>query len=188
MASSSKHPMIYWAQRSENVLLTIEVEDMNVTLLKIEGNKFHIQGSNKEGVKYEAELELYDGLKGSDVRRIPTARHVELIIPKEKEEWWPRLLKTTAKVQWIKVDFNKWVDEDEENEAAALPEGMNFDFGGGAGGGNNFDFSSMMGGAGGQDFGGQDFDMPEGADDDDDEDDDMPELADAEEQPTTSKA
>jgi prostaglandin-E synthase len=187
MASSSKHPMIYWAQRSENVLLTIEVEDMNVTLLKIEGNKFHIQGSNKEGVKYEAELELYDDLKGSDVRRIPTARHVELIIPKEKEEWWPRLLKTTAKVQWIKVDFNKWVDEDEENEAAALPEGMNFDFGG-AGGGNNFDFSSMMGGAGGQGFGGQDFDMPEGADDDDDEEDDMPELADAEEQPTTSKA
>uniref|UniRef100_A0AC34FMD9 CS domain-containing protein n=1 Tax=Panagrolaimus sp. ES5 TaxID=591445 RepID=A0AC34FMD9_9BILA len=173
MASTTKHPMIYWAQRTEHVLLTIEVEDMNVTLLKVEGNKFHITGSNKEGVKYDADLELYDDLKGADIRRIPTARHVELIIPKEKEEWWPRLLKTTSKVQWIKVDFNKWVDEDEENEAQALPEGMNFDFGAG-GGGNNFDFSSMMGGAGGQDFG--NMELPEGADDGDEEEDDMPEL------------
>lgn len=98
MASSTKHPMIYWAQRSDKLLLTVEVDDMNVSMLKIEGNKFHIQGSNKEGTKYDAELELFDELKGSDIRRIPTARHVELIIPKEKEEWWPRLLKDTKKV------------------------------------------------------------------------------------------
>jgi hypothetical protein len=34
-----------------------------------------------------------------------------------KEDYWPRLLKDAAKVQFLKTDFDKWVDEDEQNEA-----------------------------------------------------------------------
>jgi hypothetical protein len=41
------------------------------------------------------------------------------MIPKAKEEWWPRLLKSSNKVHWIKADFDKWVDEDEAMEEAA---------------------------------------------------------------------
>ena len=29
---------------------------------------------------------------------------------------WPRLLKAAGKVPHVKTDFNKWVDEDEEDE------------------------------------------------------------------------
>lgn len=29
---------------------------------------------------------------------------------------WPRLLKAPGKVPHVKTDFNKWVDEDEEDE------------------------------------------------------------------------
>jgi hypothetical protein len=41
-----------------------------------------------------------------------------------KEEFWPRLLKDNKKVHFLKTDFDKWVDEDEQDEA---PED---DFGG----------------------------------------------------------
>jgi hypothetical protein len=44
---------------------------------------------------------------------------VELVIPKIQDGWWPRLLKSPSKVQWIKVDFDKWLDEEEANEAEA---------------------------------------------------------------------
>ena len=53
-------------------------------------------------------------------------------------EYWPRLTKDKVKNSRITVDWNKWVDEDEENEAPEM--GGDFDpammsqFGGGAGG------------------------------------------------------
>lgn len=34
-----------------------------------------------------------------------------------KEEFWPRLLKDAKKVHYLKTDFDKWVDEDEQEEA-----------------------------------------------------------------------
>lgn len=34
------------------------------------------------------------------------------------EAYWPRLLKESKKVHFLKTDFDKWVDEDEQNEAA----------------------------------------------------------------------
>lgn len=34
-----------------------------------------------------------------------------------KDEYWPRLLKENKKLHFLKTDFDKWVDEDEQNEA-----------------------------------------------------------------------
>jgi prostaglandin-E synthase len=53
---------------------------------------------------------------------------------KDNDGYWPRLLKDSKKVHWIKIDWNKWKDEDEEEEEEAA---------GGAGG---------AGGMGGADF------------------------------------
>lgn len=50
---------------------------------------------------YEAELQLYGNLKGDERRQVATDRRVELVIPKETSEWWPRLLKEKSKV----IDF-----------------------------------------------------------------------------------
>ena len=61
------------------------------------------------------------------------------ISKKDKEaEYWPRITKEKVKNSRITVDWNKWVDEDEEDEAPAMggdfdPSMMNA-FGGGAGG------------------------------------------------------
>ncbi|CAD5214805.1 unnamed protein product [Bursaphelenchus xylophilus] len=139
-----KHPIILWAQREDTILLTVEVMDMNVEVLNYEDSTktFTIKGSTKTGDKYEAALKLYEELEWSDRNRIKTDRHVELIINKKKPSWWPRLLESKDKVQWIKVDFNKWIDEDDEEEAA----GAGFD----SSAFQNFDFSKF-GGAGGED-------------------------------------
>ncbi len=32
-----------------------------------------------------------------------------------KKEHWPRLLKNSGKYNWLKADWGKWVDEDEED-------------------------------------------------------------------------
>ena len=77
-----------------------------------------------------------------------------------KAAFWPRLIKPTAKNQYIQVDWSKWVDEDEEEEdpnkglGGFDPSAMH-GFGGGAGPGG-------FGAPGG--FGGY-----EGGDEDDEE-------------------
>lgn len=43
MASTTKHPIILWAQRDALVYLTIEVDDMKIEKLEFKGDKFHIK-------------------------------------------------------------------------------------------------------------------------------------------------
>ncbi|KAI6176517.1 CS domain and HSP20-like chaperone domain-containing protein [Aphelenchoides bicaudatus] len=168
MSADKRHPLILWAQRDNVLFLTIEIEDAKVEKLVFEGSKFFISATNGSGKEnYEADLELYGPVKGTERRQIATARHIELVVPKETDEWWPRLLKKSIKVPWLKVDFNKWVDEDE------VAEEQSFDF-------NSMNFpggSDMFGGGG---FGGLG-DAGLGEDDEDSEDEDeaaLPKLDD----------
>lgn len=72
---------------------------------------------------------------------------------KEESKWWPRLLKENKKYHWLKVDFNKWKDEDDsgaedDNFNENSYEDMMKSFGGGApnfgaGGGANFNIDGM---------------------------------------------
>lgn len=80
---------------------------------------------------------------------------MELALRKKeaKAEFWPRLLKEAKKVHFLKTDFDKWVDEDEQEEV----EDDYSNFGGlGEGSGlGGIDFSKLGAGAGGDDaFGG----------------------------------
>lgn len=68
---------------------------------------------------YAVELEFYGEIDPEASRVNHTARDVEMKLRKKelKEEYWPRLLKESKKVHFLKTDFDKWVDEDEQNEA-----------------------------------------------------------------------
>jgi len=173
-----KHPTVLWAQRSQNLYISIEIEDMKVDELTINENKFVFKG--KHGAdQYEVDLTLYGKLKGDERRQINTKRRLEFVIPKENAEWWPRLVQDKVKIPWLKVDFDKWKDEDEDNK-----EDEEFNFGG-------MDFSNFgmpggmgMPGMGMPGMGMPGMGMPGGGlddldlDDNDDGDEDMGELED----------
>ncbi|KAI1305473.1 HSP20-like chaperone [Xylaria venustula] len=194
-------PEVLWAQRSSStdpeknfIYLTISVPDVPKENLKLDlqptSLTFH---GHSETLKrtYHLELSFYAEIDPEESKINHTARNVELKLRKKelKEEYWPRLLKDAAKVQFLKTDFDKWVDEDEQNEA---PEDDFNQFGGGMPG-----MGGGMEGLGGGDFGGIDFSklggagggLPEGSDDEDDEDDDeMPALEGDEDAKTDAKA
>jgi len=68
-----------------------------------------------------------------------------------KLEYWPRLTKDKIKTPYIKTDFSKWVDEDEQDGTVEKDANDEPDFGGMGGlGGGGF----VGGGFGGGDFGG----------------------------------
>ena len=70
-----------------------------------------------------------------------------IIIKKERQsEYWPRLTKEKIKNAFLKTDFSKWVDEDEQNGETVVQEepdmGMG-GMGGGMGGGMDFEKASV---------------------------------------------
>ncbi|KAI6780288.1 uncharacterized protein J7T54_005390 [Emericellopsis cladophorae] len=197
--SETATPEVLWAQRSSDsdpeknfIYLTISVPDVpneGLTLdLKSTGLNFTgTSGTLKR--KYHVELEFYAEIDPEQSKINHTAKNIEFKLQKKdlKEEYWPRLLKDSKRLHFLKTDFDKWVDEDEQEEA---PE-QDFNQFGGMGGMPGMGGMGGMGGEGG-DFGGIDFSklgaggMPDlgglGAgvnpDDvgDDDDEDDMPAL------------
>lgn len=183
------HPEVTWAQRSssteaERNYLYVDIKAPDVAKsaadLKITSKNVTFTGESKKGVKYHVSLDLYAEIDPENSKVNHNDREVELVLRKKelKEEYWPRLLETKQKVHFLKTDFDKWVDEDEQDEVQDDDYANNFgDFGAGdgAGGLGNIDFSklggldpSALGGA----LGGEEAEGAEG----EEEEEDMPEL------------
>ncbi|TKX21944.1 CS domain-containing protein 1 [Elsinoe australis] len=199
-------PEVTWAQRSSSsdaeknhIYLTISVPDVDPKqiTLDIQPTYLDFKGySETKKATYAVKLEFFEEIDPKESKIHHTPRDVELVLRKKelKEDYWPRLLKDKSRVHFLKTNFDKWVDEDEQNEVAedddymsrmggmgGMPgmEGMGGMPGmggmggmpgmGGDGGFGGIDFSKLGAGAGGMDFGGA-------GDDGEDDDDEMPEL------------
>ncbi|KAK7421433.1 p23 chaperone protein wos2 [Neonectria magnoliae] len=197
MATTS-FPEVLWAQRSSVadaeknfVYVTITAPDVpkNDIKLDVKPTSITFTGTSSSLKKtFHVELELWGEIDPENSRINHTGKNVELKLQKKelKEEYWPRLLKEAKRVHFLKTDFDKWVDEDDQNEAAdedfsqfgnqpgagmgGMPGMDGGDFGG-------IDFSKLAaGGAGGlpnmDALGGEDADE----DEEEEEEDDMPAL------------
>ncbi|KAJ7566744.1 hypothetical protein O6H91_02G116700 [Diphasiastrum complanatum] len=125
----SRHPEIVWAQRSDKVYLTVELPDAKnpKVTLDPEGKFVFTASAGPENHLYESELELFDKVNVEASKISAGPRHIFTVIQKGEKKWWKRLLKAKGKQPpYIRVDWNKWVDEDEEQESKL----DNFDLGG----------------------------------------------------------
>ncbi|RGP75858.1 hypothetical protein FSPOR_451 [Fusarium sporotrichioides] len=193
--SDTVYPEVLWAQRSSEsdasknfIYLTISVPDVSKENIKLDLQPTKLEFTGTSSTlkrKYHVELELFGEIDPAESKINHTSKNVELKLQKKelKEEYWPRLLKEQKRVHFLKTDFDKWVDEDEQNEA---PEDDFSQFGGmGAGGMPDMGGMGGMGGGMGGDFGGIDFSKlgggagfpgAEGELDEEEGDDDMPAL------------
>ncbi|KAJ7982440.1 HSP20-like chaperones superfamily protein [Quillaja saponaria] len=145
----SRHPSVKWAQRSDKIYVTIDLPDAKEVKLKLPDGKFFFS-ANKDGVPYEFDIELFDKVNVEESKCNIGVRSVVYVIKKVERKWWPRLIKQEGKPPvFLKVDWDKWVDEEDENEMAE----MDFD---------HADFSNLDG---------DDFDMDDLKEDDFDMDD-----------------
>ncbi|KJY01945.1 hsp90-binding co-chaperone like protein [Zymoseptoria brevis] len=203
--SKTMTPEVTWAQRSSkteaeknHIFLTIAVVDVDPKKIKldIQPTSLTFTGySESKKADYAVKLDFYAEIDPSASKINHSPRAVELVLQKKElaEEYWPRLLKDSKKVHFLKTDFDRWVDEDEQDavgeeddymsKMGGMPGGMGGGMPGmggmggmgGDGGFGGIDFSKLggMGGMGGMDMSGMGGDDDEG---DDDDDEDMPEL------------
>jgi len=133
--SSIVRPPVEWAQRKDVLLVTVKVEDCLEPKYEFTDDALHVTGTGgRDKRPFDGSIQFYKEIDPSKARLIPSDRCVHFVIPKkESGPFWPRLLKSDKKVHWLKVDFDKWRDEDELSD---------FDE-------SNFDLNDMMGKMGG---------------------------------------
>ncbi|WVQ80331.1 hypothetical protein IAT38_002436 [Cryptococcus sp. DSM 104549] len=189
------HPEIAYAERSsatepeKNIIyFTINAPDINgEPKLDIKPTEISFSakaGDAAKGVpekEYAFDLQLYSEIIPEETKKVVTSRAIVLILRKKtpQAEYWLRLTKEKPNRNWIKTDFAKWVDEDEQEPTEDLTQGMQgmqdpraqmggmggpggMDMasmfgGGGAGGPGGMDMASMFGGGGAGGPGGMDF-------------------------------
>jgi len=170
MASSGiAQAPIEWAQRKDVIYLTIGVDGCKEPQIDVTDDKFHFRGrGGPDQREFECTLEFYKQVDGANARRVASGRNIQYVIPKkESGPFWPRLLKADKKVHWVKIDFDKWKDEDDLSDEE---------------GGAKFDFNDMMGQMGGFNAG-----KPDLEDLEDSDNEELPDLEDDKEEETAEK-
>ncbi|KAJ6291870.1 hypothetical protein OIU76_023878 [Salix suchowensis] len=142
----SRHPEVLWAQKSDKVYLTIALPDAKDISVKCEGEGlFSFSAVGVQGETFNFSMELFgnivpekknvnDGFflkllvlvleEGSKTKA--GLRNIMCSIQKEEKVWWKRLLKSEEKpAPYIKVDWNKWCDEDDEESASDTSDDNN---------------------------------------------------------------
>lgn len=106
-----------WAQRSSTtepernyVYLTISAPDVLKIDVDLKPTSLSFTGhSDTKKTTYHVELELFAEIDVENSKTNHTSRDVEFVLRKKelKQEYWPRLLKESKKVHFLKTDFDK---------------------------------------------------------------------------------
>ena len=165
----------------DKVFITIDMLDIEKTDINLTDEGKLTFRAESHGQKYGFDLELFKGVIKSESGWNLKGRNVIFRLVKQdddRSEYWPRLTKDKIKNQKIQVDWSKWVDEDEVDDAPPMDDDAAMQgFGGdgmdGMGGMGGMDMSKlkqmMAGGGAGAGMGGMEADS-------DDEDDDEKEA------------
>ncbi|KAL2345411.1 hypothetical protein Fmac_006696 [Flemingia macrophylla] len=145
----SLHPEVKWAQRVDKVYVTVQLADSkNAKVDLTPEGIFTFSGSaGAADRQYELKLELFDKVNVEESKINVGVRSIFCVVQKAENGWWKRLLRGEGKPpHYVKVDWDKWVDEDEDDGNGELDlGGMDFSKFGGMG-------ADGMGGMGGMDF------------------------------------
>lgn len=113
---------VKWAQHKKLVFLTLEAKNLSEVGRSIsltpEG-LLHFEGINQiTNAHYKLDLALFDEVIVENTKWKVTDYCVQFSIAKknESESFWPRLTKEKVKLNFVNVDWSRWVDEDEADQ------------------------------------------------------------------------
>jgi len=152
MSSSPLLPFFKWAQDADHIFIAIEVPNVVDDKYEITSNTFKFTGRSGQD-HYALEFEFN---KKIDEKQTKVSKHrlLEFLIPKadDSKGFWSTLLSAKDKDRLkgkCKVDFDKWVDEDDAKKK--LTDSLDTSRFGGLGGMDDDDMGGLggMGGMGG---------------------------------------
>mmetsp|Transcript_9080 Transcript_9080/g.33505 ORF Transcript_9080/g.33505 Transcript_9080/m.33505 type:complete len:181 (-) Transcript_9080:100-642(-) len=118
--SGTKLAPLSWAQRKDRLYLTFPIPDSSNVTIQQTATKLAFSCTGAEGQQFQLEFEFYSPVKETSGEWKNTGRGVEMKVMKKDDdtEYWPKLYKGSTKFRNITVDWNRWIDEDEEDQDA----------------------------------------------------------------------
>jgi|ERR1739838_15589 len=131
-----------WAMRTDKVYIEFQVDDAKNVQVAFEDQKITFScerieilpdGKKSNQVKnYRNEIDLFGKLDVEKCGYQLFGRCVKCLLPRaEIGEYWPRLTKEKQRIHWLKVDFVRWRDEDDDEGEDKLEQ--------------DFDMNKMLG-------------------------------------------
>jgi prostaglandin-E synthase len=107
---------VLWAQRSNVVYLTVALEDCKNPLIQVDADRLHFKGvGGTDQSMHEVTLQFLKEIVPDRSKFAVQDRAIEFALEKAESGYWERLLKDTAKQHWLRVNFNKWKEDDDSN-------------------------------------------------------------------------
>ena len=120
-------PQIKWCQRKDRVNAKVEVRDAKSVVIKFTAPDQLEISCVSDGKTYHFDMPLFAAYDTENSSYKVFGFNIELILKKTEQVSWPRLTQSKAKMANIGVDWNNWVDSDEEaEEEEAPPQDFNF--------------------------------------------------------------
>jgi len=130
------------------IFLTVNLPDINESTLQyaLTSTSLSFKADTTSGTHYAFDLELYAEVDTEkSTQRLNSRSLVVLLRKKEsKSEYWPRLTKEKIRTAFVKTDFSKWVDEDEQDGNPTSIDESDFAGGGFPGMSDDMDLSKLM--------------------------------------------
>ncbi|PIA44411.1 hypothetical protein AQUCO_01700183v1 [Aquilegia coerulea] len=114
----SRVPEVKWAQREDKVYITVLLPDAKSPKVNLEpdGTFTFSATAGAENHLYELKLDLYDKVNVEESKINLGVRSIFCVIEKAEKEWWKKLLRGDEKTpHYVKVDWDKWADEDSDD-------------------------------------------------------------------------
>ncbi|KZV48998.1 hypothetical protein F511_09594 [Dorcoceras hygrometricum] len=112
-----RQPEVLWAQRSDKVYLTVSLPDAKDVSVRCEPEGvFSFSAVGVNGEPFLVTLRLYEKVNPKGCKTKVGLRNILCSVQKQQKGWWKRLLRSEEKPPpYIKVDWNRWCDEDDED-------------------------------------------------------------------------
>ncbi|KAJ3385359.1 hypothetical protein HDU92_003096 [Lobulomyces angularis] len=130
------YPEVLWAQRDNEIYLTVHLSDTSDQKFDLTPKSLNFSCLSDDKM-YAFNFDFYGEINVDESVFHKSPREIFIILKKKEKDaaWWPKLLEG-PKPHFLKTDFVRWKDEDEEEEDT--PASRN-DLAG-------MDFQKMMGG------------------------------------------
>jgi hypothetical protein len=141
-------PSLVWHQNKENIFFVIELPETSEHNINISDEKLYFYAlSNSKS--YEMVFDFFENVDSEKSSYTIENKHIKFSLKKRESNNWLFLTKDKNVYRNnIKINWNAWVDEDEEEEPD-LSQQMDFQRMMASMGGGGMDMASMMGGMGG---------------------------------------
>lgn len=106
------NPSILWAQDRNYIFITLEIENIREQNIEFEINKINFKGSSIDD-EYNIIIELFGEIDIDKCNWNIKQNCVKFIIKKVRSMFWNRL--TLQKQNNVKIDWSKWVIEDDSD-------------------------------------------------------------------------